>query len=82
MFQRQGCFLGKFFAREEKQRFHALFIRAPKIIRVGESVEVLAKHEEAPVLIRDSQKKILVSTFHPELTEDTRIHEIFADMIG
>jgi len=67
--------------REESQKFHALFIRAPKIIRVGESVEVLAKHEENPVLIRDSQKKILVSTFHPELTEDTRIHEIFAEMI-
>jgi len=42
---------------------------------------VLAIHEENPVLIRDSQKKILVSTFHPELTEDTRIHEIFAEMI-
>lgn len=63
------------------EKFHALFIRAPKISRVGEHVEVLAKYNEKPVLVQDSQKKILVSTFHPELTKDLRIHKIFAEMI-
>jgi 5'-phosphate synthase pdxT subunit len=67
--------------RGESEKFHALFIRAPKIIATGESVEILAKERENPVLVQNSQKNILVSTFHPELTNDTRIHEIFAEMI-
>jgi 5'-phosphate synthase pdxT subunit len=51
----------------------AVFIRAPVIERVGPEVEVLASVEDRPVLVR--QGGILGCAFHPELTEDTRIHE-------
>lgn len=60
--------------------FHAVFIRAPRVEEVGDGVEVLARHEEAPVLIR--QENILGSTFHPEMTEDGRIHQLFLKMVG
>ncbi len=59
--------------------FHAVFIRAPKIIRCGSGVEVLAEHEGVPVLVR--QGRLLASSFHPELTGDTRIHEYFLSMM-
>lgn len=52
-----------------------VFIRAPIIERVGPGVEVLAKSEGQPVLIRQGQ--ILIATFHPELTRDTTVHEYF-----
>src|ERR1700693_3438964 len=55
-----------------------VFIRAPIIERVGPDVEVLAKSEGQPVLIR--QGHILISTFHPELTSDTTVHEYFLRM--
>lgn len=57
------------------QPFSGIFIRAPKVIRSGKAVEVLASQDEAPVLLR--QKNILVGSFHPELTNDGRIHEFF-----
>jgi len=60
--------------------FHAVFIRAPKVVRVGPGVEILAEHDGAPVLVR--QKNLLASSFHPELTGDTRIHEYFLKMIS
>ncbi|MBI1743846.1 pyridoxal 5'-phosphate synthase glutaminase subunit PdxT [Candidatus Acetothermia bacterium] len=59
--------------------FRAVFIRAPQIERVGAKVEILAEHNSLPVMAR--QKNILVSSFHPELTGDTRIHEYFINMI-
>jgi 5'-phosphate synthase pdxT subunit len=59
--------------------FRAVFIRAPQIERVGAKVEVLAEHDGVPVMAR--QKNILVSSFHPELTGDTRVHEYFLSMI-
>ncbi|MEO8349834.1 MAG: pyridoxal 5'-phosphate synthase glutaminase subunit PdxT [Acidobacteriota bacterium] len=52
----------------------AVFIRAPKIRRVGETVEVLATREGEPVLVR--QGNVVAATFHPELTPDTKIHEL------
>src|SRR5579863_5467153 len=55
-----------------------VFIRAPIIERVGPDVEVLAKSEGRPVLIR--QGHILIATFHPELTSDTAVHEYFLQM--
>jgi len=55
-----------------------VFIRAPIIERVGPGVEVLAKSEGQPVLIR--QGRILIATFHPELTSDTTVHEYFLKM--
>jgi pyridoxal 5'-phosphate synthase pdxT subunit len=51
-----------------------VFIRAPRV-RVTGDVEVLAEHEGEPVLVRDGG--VLVASFHPELTEDTRVHELF-----
>jgi len=55
--------------------FEAVFIRAPKILKVGEDSRVIARHVEEPVMA--ANKNILVATFHPELTEDNRIHEFF-----
>jgi len=52
----------------------AVFIRAPKIRKVGSGVEVLGKVGEDPVLVR--QGSIVAATFHPELTVDTRVHEM------
>jgi 5'-phosphate synthase pdxT subunit len=57
----------------------AVFIRAPWIEEVGEGVEVLAEVDGHPVLARDG--RILVAAFHPELTDDTRIHELFLNQV-
>lgn len=59
--------------------FHAVFIRAPIIERVGPKVEVLAQQDSVPVMVQ--QKNILASSFHPELTNDLRIHEYFIKVI-
>jgi 5'-phosphate synthase pdxT subunit len=53
----------------------AVFIRAPWIAEVGESVEVLATLDGHPVVARE--KNVLVAAFHPELDEDPRLHELF-----
>ncbi len=60
-------------------KFHAIFIRAPKIVRVGPGVEILAEHDGTPVLVR--QKNLLASSFHPELTGDPRVHEYFLKIV-
>jgi 5'-phosphate synthase pdxT subunit len=52
----------------------AVFIRAPRIRRVGPGVEVLATRESEPVLV--AQENVIAATFHPELTADTTVHEI------
>jgi 5'-phosphate synthase pdxT subunit len=57
--------------------FHAFFIRAPLILGAGEGVEVLAEHKGDPVLVRSG--KLWASTFHPELTNDPRIHALFIE---
>jgi len=62
-----------------KKPFHAVFIRAPAIERVGKGVEVLAKCKNRIVAAR--QGNILVTAFHPELTDDTRVHEYFLRML-
>jgi len=59
--------------------YRAIFIRAPAICEVGREVEVLARVGEAIVAAR--QKNLLALAFHPELTEDTRIHQIFLKML-
>jgi 5'-phosphate synthase pdxT subunit len=56
-----------------------VFIRAPRVRDVGPGVEVLAEHGGEPVLLR--QGRFLVASFHPELTEDTRVHERFLQMV-
>jgi 5'-phosphate synthase pdxT subunit len=57
----------------------AVFIRAPWIDAAGPGVEVLAEVDGHPVLARDG--RILVAAFHPELTDDTRIHELFLSQV-
>jgi pyridoxal 5'-phosphate synthase pdxT subunit len=56
-----------------------VFIRAPRIERVGEKVEVLATRDGYPVLVR--QGKVMAATFHPELSQDTRVHQAFLNLI-
>jgi pyridoxal 5'-phosphate synthase pdxT subunit len=57
----------------------AVFIRAPWLEEAGPGVEILAEVDGHPVLARDG--RILVAAFHPELTDDTRIHELFLDLV-
>jgi len=59
--------------------FHGVFIRAPRIEKVGAGVEVLARHCGEPVAV--SYANILGLTFHPEMTPDSRIHELFVATI-
>jgi len=59
--------------------FHAVFIRAPRIERTAADVEVLARHDGDPVLVR--RGNVLAASFHPELTSDDRVHRLFADMV-
>ncbi|MYC35065.1 MAG: pyridoxal 5'-phosphate synthase glutaminase subunit PdxT [Chloroflexi bacterium] len=61
--------------------YHAIFIRAPVILRVGEEVDVLSSLPDGrPVAVR--QKNLLATAFHPELTADARIHRYFVAMAG
>jgi 5'-phosphate synthase pdxT subunit len=57
--------------------FHGVFIRAPKVTRVGVDVEILAEHDGVPVLLR--RGPITVASFHPELANDARLHAQFLD---
>jgi pyridoxal 5'-phosphate synthase pdxT subunit len=57
-----------------------VFIRAPKIERVGPRVEVLATQDNDPVVVR--QGNVMAATFHPELSEDTRLHRAFLDLVS
>jgi 5'-phosphate synthase pdxT subunit len=57
----------------------AVFIRAPKIKRVSPEVEVLARSNDEPVLVRE--RNVLAATFHPELTGDDRVHRLFVEMV-
>jgi 5'-phosphate synthase pdxT subunit len=59
--------------------FHAVFIRAPWIEKVGSDVEVMASIDGHPVMVR--QGAILASSFHPELTGDSRIHRMLVESI-
>jgi pyridoxal 5'-phosphate synthase pdxT subunit len=63
----------------EDKPLRGVFIRAPRVTAAGESVEVLADLDGGPVLLR--QGRFLVATFHPELTDDTRVHELFLDSV-
>jgi 5'-phosphate synthase pdxT subunit len=65
----------EFAARTHDGQMEAVFIRAPVIRRVGAHARVLARYKGDPVLVEQGQH--LVSTFHPELSSDTRVHELF-----
>jgi 5'-phosphate synthase pdxT subunit len=63
----------------EVEPLRGIFIRAPVLEEAGPGVEVLAEHDGTPVLLRDG--RVLVASFHPELTDDTRVHERFLDLV-
>jgi 5'-phosphate synthase pdxT subunit len=63
----------------EEEPLRGVFIRAPRVREAGPEVEVLAEHAGEPVLLR--QGRFLVASFHPELTDDTRVHERFLDLV-
>ena len=56
-----------------------VFIRAPRIRSLGDGVEVVGTLDGEPVLVRDG--RFLLASFHPELTEDLRVHELFLTMV-
>ena len=56
-----------------------VFIRAPRVAEVGPGVKVLAELDGEPVLLRDG--RVLVASFHPELTGDTRVHARFLELV-
>jgi 5'-phosphate synthase pdxT subunit len=63
----------------DEQPLRGVFIRAPRVADVGPGVEVLAELDGEPVLMRDGH--VIVASFHPELTDDTRVHERFLDLV-
>ena len=63
----------------EAEPLRGVFVRAPRVREVGEGVEVLADRDGEPVLLREG--RFLVASFHPELTEDTRVHELFLEVV-
>jgi 5'-phosphate synthase pdxT subunit len=63
----------------EDRPLRGVFIRAPRVREAGADVEVLGELDGEPVLLR--QGRFLVAAFHPELTEDTRVHELFLDSV-
>jgi pyridoxal 5'-phosphate synthase pdxT subunit len=63
---------------ENLGRFHTVFIRAPRIARIGKNVRVLASFKENPIMV--IQDKVLATVFHPELTSDPTVHQYFLDL--
>lgn len=63
----------------EELPLEMVFIRAPKIVDVGEGVEIMAKEGDDPVAVR--QGRAMAATFHPELSSDTRIHRAFLELV-
>jgi pyridoxal 5'-phosphate synthase pdxT subunit len=63
----------------EERPLRGVFIRAPRVLEAGPEVEVLAELDGEPVLLR--QGRMIVASFHPELTGDTRVHERFLDLV-
>lgn len=62
---------------KNKPEFEGVFIRAPKILSLGNGVEALGYHGDVTVMVRN--ERVLAMTFHPELTKDGRIHRYFVD---
>ena len=63
----------------ENEPLRGVFIRAPRVSDAGPEVEVLAELDGEPVLLREG--RLLVASFHPELTDDPRVHERFLDLV-
>ena len=66
--------------KREDSPLEMVFIRAPKIERVGPNVKVLATEGSDPVAVR--QGSVMAATFHPELSDDPRVHQAFLDLCG
>ncbi len=66
--------------RSFERPVHAVFIRAPRVERVGDDVEVLASVHDHPVLCRSGA--VLIAAFHPELTDDLRLHRYFLEQVA
>ena len=64
---------------DKDRSFHAVFIRAPKISRIGQGIQVLSTYDNEPILVSDGMH--IVSVFHPEIGNDFRIHEYFINHI-
>jgi 5'-phosphate synthase pdxT subunit len=64
---------------DETRPLRGVFIRAPRVVETGPDVDVLATLDGEPVLLREG--RFLVASFHPELTEDTRVHDLFLDLV-
>jgi pyridoxal 5'-phosphate synthase pdxT subunit len=64
---------------DDEVPLHGVFIRAPRIRDAGPEVEVVGELDGEPVLVRDG--RLLLATFHPELTDDLRVHELFLQMV-
>ena len=75
---REGRFIQD--RQDEDSPLEMVFIRAPKIERVGSGVEVIATEGDDPVAVR--QGKVMAATFHPELSDDTRVHQTFLELIN
>jgi 5'-phosphate synthase pdxT subunit len=71
---------GKLLLGTAESPLEMVFIRAPKIERVGSKVEILATEGTDPVVVR--QGNVMAATFHPELSEDVRIHQAFLDLVA
>jgi pyridoxal 5'-phosphate synthase pdxT subunit len=63
----------------EAESLRGVFIRAPRVREVGPEVEVLAELDGEPVLLREG--RVIVASFHPELTDDTRVHARFLGLV-
>jgi 5'-phosphate synthase pdxT subunit len=63
----------------DEEPLRGVFIRAPRVDDAGADVEVLAELDGEPVLLR--QGRFLVASFHPELTDDRRVHQLFLDLV-
>jgi len=63
----------------EERPLHGVFIRAPRIRDLGNEMEVLGELDGEPVLVREG--RLLLASFHPELTDDSRVHELFLRMV-
>jgi 5'-phosphate synthase pdxT subunit len=63
----------------EDEPLRGVFIRAPRLREAGPEVEVLAEHDGEAVLLREG--RFIVASFHPELTQDTRVHELFLEQV-
>jgi 5'-phosphate synthase pdxT subunit len=75
---REGRLLRSSLTEKTDSPLEMVFIRAPRIERIGAAVEVIATESEDAVAVR--QGRVMAATFHPELSEDTRVHQAFLDL--